>query len=960
MIVLQVVALGAAMMVALFYFGYGATRLLLPRLFDEWRGWITPLTGLALIVTWDYIALYFGFNLTTATSALFALVTLVNGIVLWQERDELTARLRQTRLLPRDGIILAALAFIAFLASVAPLFRYGYVTIIGENWDYEFYLPLADLLKEMPTAAIAQFPPNPLVNVILSPHILPLPLGFTYLQTSLDVLFGKDAIDTFAILMGVVRALLVISPFVFFRATLKMSNRAALVASALLTLNGLALWFTYWNFGIHLTSLALLPLALAFGVEALLGHTVGRGDAVSSPNRGNLRPKTALWLPRPIPAGLFLAAINVTYHPSLIAALLPLGVIGLYALIVQKDRVRTILNGALLLIIGAALSFPTLFHLDVFRREYYSRTRLVIGLRDFVPPSDTYGFSLYTIDLAVGHTIPTLWLFQIAERVWDIAAPILFIAAIAASLYTLWQLRRDHERRAIWYILVASSVFYILLFRLPFLRPYPYGYLKALSLGSYILIALVVAGMEIGDWGLETGNQRLKIQDWGSRLTFDASRLTFDASRFSPLVSRFSPRRSLAQLVSRFSFLMFAAILLLSTALTLFTFAISLEQYFKPAPPFFNADDLRLRELRLIVPEISTVFLTDRAEAQKIPMGLVAYMLRGYELHGTVTTGFGQLENMDEGAVYDYALLTRGEDPTTRGYADTPRWSNARYALYPRAPGVLVHRAVNADLSAQKPLALTLSADQVMPGTKKISDAPGVRGVRLAFASFVPQTAIVSGGIQQVRLKLAPGLSVYDVPQLAVPQTLSIAAEDSPGRGEMPQIPHQLPNKDGRLYVPWIELRDPTGGNQSNMLYRTNALLVRCTNENASELDARCFVANSDGVSLRWQWIVRGTVKGSYEEQVLALQGAMGAPRESMTISATARAGLSALTFDDAPPIPFPFQKLPDGKWRGSVQLLRGDALLAELDLYTFTIEENGTKLTRTSPSSAMPVIVQP
>lgn len=935
MIVLQVLALGAAMMVALFYFGYGATRLLLPRAFGEWRGWITPVTGLALIVTWDYIALYFGLNLTAATWALFAILTLVNGIVLWRERDALASLLRRTPLIPKHGIILAGLALIAFVASVAPLFRYGYVTIIGENWDYEFYLPLADLLKELPTSAIAQLPPNPLVNVILSPHILPLPLGFTYLQTSLDVLLGADAIDTFAILMGVVRALLVISPFVFFRATLKMSARAALVASALLTFNGLTLWFTYWNFGIHLTSLALLPLALAFGVEAFVVHTVGRGDAVSSPNRGNHSAVLGRRLPLPILAGLFLAAINVTYHPSLIAALLPLGGIGLYALVVHKNRVRTILNGALLLIIGAALSFPTLSHLDVFRREYYSRTRLVIGLRDFVPPSDTYGFSLYTIDLAVGHTIPTVWLFQIAERVWDIAAPILFLAAIALSLYALWNLRHDRGRRAIWYILVAASVFYILLFRLPFLRPYPYGYLKALSLGSFSLIALFVAGIEARD-------RRLEIRRHVSRFTFHGSRLTALASRFSPFV--------------------FTCVLLLFAGLTLFTFAISLEQYFKPAPPFFNADDLRLRELRRIVPETARVFLTDRAEAQKIPMGLVAYMLRGYELHGAVTTGFGQLENMDEGAVYDYALLARGEDPTTRGYQDTALWSNARYALYPRAPGVLVHHALDAQITAPKSLAVSLGMNRVVPGTNQVAAGAGLRGVRIAFASFVPQTATVSYGIEQVRLQLESGLSVYDIPQLAVPQTLRITVEDSSGMGErsMPQLPHPLATKDGSLYVSWIELREPTLSTRSNSVNRTSALLVRCTSEAAVELDARCFVANPNGVNLRWEWIVRGTVKGSYEEQVLARQSAMGAPHESITISATASAGLSALTFDDSPPIQFPFQKLPDGKWRGALQLLRGDALLAELDLYNFTMDGNGTKLTRTSTSSAMPVIVQP
>ena len=268
MIVVQTCVLGAAMVVALFYFGWGVTRLILPPQFNQWRALCTPMVGIALIVVWDYIALFLNFNLTAATIVLAAVVTIVNAVALWimRKRAAFFARFSQV---PRAHIWLTGLATLVFFAGVAPLWRYGYATIIGENWDYEFYLPLADLLRNVTTRALDQVPANPLLETILSRHLYPLPMGFAYLQSSLDVLTGAAAIDSYAVLLAVLHALGIVAAFVFFRATFKMSSRVALAAAALIGLNGLLLWLTYWGFGLHLTALALVPLAIAFGADLL-------------------------------------------------------------------------------------------------------------------------------------------------------------------------------------------------------------------------------------------------------------------------------------------------------------------------------------------------------------------------------------------------------------------------------------------------------------------------------------------------------------------------------------------------------------------------------------------------------------------------------------------------------------------------------------------------------------------
>jgi hypothetical protein len=982
----QVSLLGAAFLIALFYFGFGATRFLLPPTQREWRALITPFVGLALVVVWDYLALFFGINLTIGTLLLLGAATAVNAaaavrsfpdsLPLLTKRDSHSAQ----ALLPKGkvGWALFAVALVTFLAAIAPLVRYGYITIIGENWDYEFYLPLADSLETTATGALAQLPPNPLMNVVLSRHIFPLPMGFSYLQSSLDVLFRLEAIDSFAVLLAVVRALGVVSAFVFFRATLRMGRPAALAASGLLGLNGLLLWATYWNYGLHLTSLALLPIALTFGVEALLpapgqgGDRInpGRNDARFGLGRNGMGFQFGRSGLRPLLlAALFLAAINVTYHPTLIVALLPLAGLGLYLLVARRERLRTLSAGIGLIILTIGLSFPALFHIKDFVREYYGREPLATGLREFIPLTDAYGLSQYSLELVVGHTIPTPILYDLATRVWSIAAPVLLALALAASAFALWRLWRnplpalgsvDDERRAVWFILVAASVFYIAVFRLPFLHPYPYGFMKSLTLVSFILIALVVEGIARG----ERQGARGEGREAGDKGKSAKSKLGIWNPEFGTLGIRHST---------------LGVFLSLYALLTLFTFGITLEQYFKPAPPFFNADDLKVRALEGMLPHGAAVFLTDRSDVQRIPMGLAAYALRDFPLYGKVSTGYGEMNDMAPGAVYDYALLARGEDPSGRGYQAPPLWSNNKFALYAKAPGVVYHRTVNASAANPGVLTFTLGPSQVVTGTQTVSSTPATRGVNIALASFVPQTVTLTIGGTPREIVLAPGLSVYRIPQARLPAALTVETLRTPNGSPadatslppepLPLPPHATPlppepsplpshatQADADLFVPWIELRDASGGVESNTL--TNALLIRCTSAAGTALDARCFVANPGGAAIRWEYVVRGTPKGTREDEELVRRGAPGSPRQVVDIQTDAFSGQLRLRFDDRTPASFSSPKLEDGDYRAALEVFRDKVMVAEINLYTFVISKNGTSLTRESPRDPPLVVI--
>lgn len=839
-----------ASLLILFAVGWGVTALLAPP--GSPRALLTPFVGIAVTVVWDYIALALGLDLTRATWALLIAALALDILVLVRLRAS-RARAPSPSPVTQDtprwtlwGVV--ACAVFAYATAVAPLLRYGIVTIIGENWDYEFYLPLADWLRAVPTAALADAPPNPLLTTILSRHILPLPMGFSYLQATLDVVTNQTALDSFAILLALLHALGVVAAFLFARRALALGPRAALAVAALVALNGLLLWFTYWNFGLHLAALALLPVTLWLALDALRGRSL----------------RTVLL------AGLFLGALNVTYHPALVAALLPLGLFGLYLLVTHPDRAALVGRGAPLVALAVAFSWPALFHLDDFLREYYGRTPLAIGLREYVPLSDGYGFSLNLLVLAVGHTIPTPQVYDLAARAWHVLALPLTLIAPALSLYALWRVRRAPDRRAVWYAVVGASVFYIALFRLPFLRPYPYGFLKSLSLVAYVLIAVAVQGAVL---------------------------LWRDSAR------RAAPARAL-----RLALGVTAAA---AFALTALTFLLSVEQYFKPAPPFFGADDLSVRAAASHIPLGAGVLLSDRPEVQEIPMGLAAYALGGHPLYGRVTTGYGALDNAPGGAVYDYALLARGENPLTRGYTAPALWQNERFALYPRAPGMLLHDTVNRALT-EAAVALMIDARGVLSDKRALSRESVTRTVQLGLLAFEPQKVFVTlANRADVELDLGAGLSLYTIESVELPAPLRIV-------------------KASPVNTPWVmfvqqrELGSVAGGLQA-----TGSFAVECFSSSSS--GATCRIANPTARSLTYKWIVRGAPTGQRAEVVASAGEVTGVARTRVEFRMNDRGALTAIVLDDAAH-PFPAPDPPAGTWRAAVELWDGPTVLARFD----------------------------
>jgi hypothetical protein len=421
---------------------------------------------------------------------------------------------------------------------------------------------------------------------------------------------------------------------------------------------------------------------------------------------------------------------------------------------------------------------------------------------------------------------------------------------------------------------------------------------------------------------LEIGKRKLEIRNSKSEIRNQKSKI----KNFQ------SPRQRVVRPLA-------GLVLVAFVLFTLLTFGLSLEQYFKPQPAFFNADALKLREIERRVAPNAEIFLTDRAEVQKIPMGLAAYALLQNSLRGNVTTGYGKLENVAPNQVYSYALLARGEDPATRGYQNKPLWQNETFALYPRESGVLIHQPLNQWQNTATRMELTVDENGIPEKEKAISRAPAQRALTVALLTFTPQSITVQAGEQRATVDFKPGLNLYSFPRVNLPTTLALT-----------------PKTAGSLRVAYVQLREPDSVNAG--LESSKAMVISCWGSKAN-LSARCNVVNPQKRTLTWKWIVRGALAGTHEERVVASGEALGAPLDRVRIDVGARGDLQAIRFDDQAPIHFTNQKLPSGDWRAAVEVWDGNTLLARFDAHPL-LQVQGNGMTWRESQDLPPAIIQP
>jgi hypothetical protein len=169
----------------------------------------------------------------------------------------------------RELLPLVLLLAATWLLNIAPLLTYGTLIPIGDNWDVEFYLPLADYLKDYSYLTLSQAPANPLRDLLLTERLSARAMGATYAQAMADLLVYREAWDSWVPMLAVLRLLTLAGLYALLRGGLQVRPAGALAGVALAGLNSLLLWTTYNSFGMSTGGLALLPAALLLLLFAL-------------------------------------------------------------------------------------------------------------------------------------------------------------------------------------------------------------------------------------------------------------------------------------------------------------------------------------------------------------------------------------------------------------------------------------------------------------------------------------------------------------------------------------------------------------------------------------------------------------------------------------------------------------------------------------------------------------------
>jgi hypothetical protein len=326
------------------YAGWGACALGLPESLRPFGGLLAPLVGYALVLWVGYLGVSTVLDLRWSLALLLAVATLLN-VLAWRKG----ARPWSAKFFSQFSILhaqfLLVLLFITFLVGVLPLLRYGYLTVIGQGWDTESYLPMAQHLIDHPLARIPEAPLSPLRGLVSDPPRIGVTLGFSVFQGMAMLLSGQSALATFAPLLALLRALGVLAIYVWLRTTMGLGRGAALLGAAGASVGALLLWVSYFNFGMQMAAWPLLALGLTIGlaaVEQLARPTKGQrpttDDTEAKDGRSRIEDNSSRSSIPPAPsarlsssfivhrssfvgvvllAGVVLAALPVAYYPAL-------------------------------------------------------------------------------------------------------------------------------------------------------------------------------------------------------------------------------------------------------------------------------------------------------------------------------------------------------------------------------------------------------------------------------------------------------------------------------------------------------------------------------------------------------------------------------------------------------------------------------------------------------------------
>ncbi len=737
------------------YLGCGLGRLLVPRAWRSAGGMLAPLLGCVLLLLVGYYAVRTALSLRGALLVALGLATLLDATALWRWfRERPAGRKGAGPAGLRRGVFQALrehlaehgwawlIALAAFLLAVLPLLSYGYQTVIGENWDPENYLPITEYLVQGPVSQMAEMPPNPLRDLNADPPRIGMSLGFCIVQGTLQQLVGWDALRCFAPTIALLYGLTALSLYLLFRQGLQMGRRGGTLAALFGGLYALALWIAFFNFGMQMASLPLVPLALALWL-AVLRHPSWRTILL---------------------AAAAVAALPVAYYPAL-TAFVPLALgLGLYELVrARGHRWSVLLAGLGTALLSAGLAASTIGDYFAGFAFRYSQQLTTLGLFHFPALSHVLGLAPFSRTapappVAWGEIVPGVALLLVLLA-WVVLGPRtqrwLWLAALLPALVYLAWLRGWLLPLVSWLPLPPEL--------LQRLESYHYAYLK----GTVFVVPLL--------WGLAVACWEHLSQALASR-----------------------PRRRAWGIAA-------VVLLLVPLGLVLAADAGVVARYWE-RPAHFDQEVLRVEEAVAQIPPGSAVYLTGRPERSRLHLGLFAYFLREHPIQGRLSTAYGGYDYRLPGAEPTYALLDADDSPYALGFLPQDRlWAGGGMVMYRRDPQLLSFLDLREEAYLQRPggeihtkeplagrllagygacpvvssgrsVALEVDAAR-LSRTGEISGTGGTRALAISFAAAAPATVTVrwEDGTSET-WDVPAGFSVVRSPAHTVPSRVQIAS----------------------------------------------------------------------------------------------------------------------------------------------------------------------------------------
>lgn len=445
-----------------YWFGYGASRWLLPRELAPYRWLLMPAVGMTMFAVIVQPLARVGLVTAQWIWILFPLAFAANALALWRAPQwENCAR--------REIFLPLAVAVGALILGTLPLFAYGYLTVVGYNVDGSTYVAQAEIAKQY-GLALEQIDALPLLYAQSVAHIIRVGVGAAApLWISLvSQLLGRDSFYAYAPLSALGFAFSFLSVFVLYRVGFGLKFWTSVLVLVALALHSAVLSIPLDNFVLHTFVFMLLPLAW-----------------LAAQNYFQTPTWRALVL-----AALSLGAVLLTYPEAAPFYFAPLALCVLLALRRGRATFWQTCQRALVMGVVSLVLAPTAYWTLAANVNHQTRTLLrAVGgtVTEFISLPEGFGFAPLRVWEYEGVTAWMLPRETGGALAWlGVAASLILLGS---GLIRSWRARRD-----LFFASGATMLFWLAW--MFWIQNYPYGFFKTFATSAFVLFALLGFGIE--------------------------------------------------------------------------------------------------------------------------------------------------------------------------------------------------------------------------------------------------------------------------------------------------------------------------------------------------------------------------------------------------------------------------------------------------------------------------------